>query len=487
MNQTFTNQNLFYAPGSNTSRYFWLVIGMLAAVYCGWLISATGLSVAALLMVLPFLIGYFILVFLFPKLGLISYLIYCFLLPGVVRHIPGPQFGLMVDALLILTWLGVIFNRVRRFRFRYLNNDLIWLGMVWFLSTVLEIANPERPNIIGWLQEMRSTTLYWVLTVPLAMMIFNKKSDIFLFLDIIVVLSVLGALYGMKQLYIGVDGAEHRWLEGGANRTHVLFGKLRVFSYYSEAAQFGASQAQLAVMCFIIAVGPHSKARKIWYGIAAFLIFYGMLISGTRGALGGIVVGGFIFLLLSKQIKILILGAIVGFCFIGFLKFTNIGNGNDQIRRLRSATNPNDASLQVRLINQRTLSNSLENKPFGTGVGTIGMWGVTYNKHINTAKIPPDSYFVKVWAMYGIVGFILWFGIMLYILGKSAGITWNTRDPALRNQLCALCAGFGANLLCSYGNEVMNTMPSSAILYVSWALVWMSTRWDTPVVKSIQL
>ncbi len=486
MNQTFTNQNLFYAHGSNTNRYFWLVTGILAAVYCGWLISATGLSVAALLMALPFLIGYFILVFLFPRVGLISYIIYCFLLPGIVRHIPGPQFGLLVDALLILTWLGVIFNRGKRFRFRYLNNDLIWLGVVWFFITVLEIVNPAHPNIIGWLQEMRSTTLYWVLTVPLAMMIFNKKSDIFLFLDIIVVLSLLGALYGMKQLYIGVDGAEHSWLEGGANRTHVLFGKLRVFSYYAEAAQFGASQAQLAVMCFIIAVGPHSKARRMWYGIAAICIFYGMLISGTRGALGGLVAGGFIFLLLSKQVKILILGGIVGFCFIGFLKFTNIGDGNDQIRRLRSATDPNDASLQVRLINQRTLSNSLASKPFGTGVGTIGMWGVTYNKHINTSEIPPDSYFVKVWAMYGIVGFILWFGIMLYILGKSAGITWNTRDPAIRNQLCALSAGFGANLLCSYGNEVMNTMPSSAILYLSWALIWMSTRWDTPVVKSIQ-
>jgi O-antigen ligase len=150
---------------------------------------------------------------------------------------------------------------------------------------------------------------------------------------------------------------------------------------------------------------------------------------------------------------------------------------------LRTATDPNDPSFRVRITNQHTLSNSLATKPFGTGVGTIGMWGVTYNKHIYTSQIPPDSYFVKIWAMYGIVGFILWFGIMLYILGKSAGLIWNTRDHALRNQLCALAAGFAGNLVCSYGNEVMNTMPSSAILYVSWAFIWMSTRWDTPINK----
>ncbi|MEO5999558.1 MAG: O-antigen ligase family protein [Chitinophagaceae bacterium] len=476
-------QNLFYPPGNKFNRHFWLLTAGLLSVYFGWLIAGTGFSFAGLLLVLPFLIGYLVLVFLFPRIGLISYIVYCFFLPGLIRHIVGPQFGFLVEALLILTWLGVIFHRGNKFRFRHLNRDLIWLGIIWFLITVLQIGNPEHPNIVGWLQEMRSTTLYWILTVPLAMMVFNKKSDIFLFLDIIVVLSLLGALYGIKQLYLGVDAAEHTWLEEGAYRTHILFGKLRVFSYYSEAAQFGASQAQLAIMCIILAVGPHSKARRIWYGIAAIFMFYGMLISGTRGALGALVGGGFIFLLLSKQVKILIVGSIIGVGFIGVLKFTDIGNGNDQIRRLRTATDPNDASLRVRLVNQQTLANSLASKPFGTGVGTIGKWGMTYNKHIYTSNIPPDSYFVKVWAMYGVVGFIVWFGIMLYILGKSAGIVWKTRDDALRNQLCALCAGFGGILLCSYGNEVMNTMPSSAIVYVSWALLWMSTRWDTRVQK----
>jgi hypothetical protein len=87
--------------------------------------------------------------------------------------------------------------------------------------------------------------------------------------------------------------------------------------------------------------------------------------------------------------------------------------------------------------------------------------------------------------MYGIVGFILWFGAMLYMLGKSAGIIWNTRDPVLRNQLCALCGVYGAILLCSYGNEVMNVVPSLTIVSVSWAFINMSTRWDTPLQKSI--
>lgn len=474
-------KNLFYESDKTYTKYLWLLPGILMAFFFGWLIAGKGLTIAGMLIALPFIIAFLILVFLYPRVGLIAFLLYSFFMPTIGRHIAGLQVGLGIDGLLIITWLGVIFYRGNRYRFRHLKNDLVWLGTAWFMLTVLQIGNPAKASIVGWLQEMRSIAFYGFLIVPLTMMVFNKKSDLYLFLDTIVFLSFLGSLYGMKQLYIGLDAAEQHWLNDGHLKTHLLFGKLRVFSYFSEAGQFGASQAQLAIMSFVLATGPYSKVRKIWYAVAGLFIFYGMLLSGTRGALGGIVGGGFVFLVLSKQVKIIILGGIIGLGFIGMLKFTSIGSGNDQIKRLRSGMDPNDPSLMVRLVNQRTLSNMLKTKPFGTGVGTIGMWGVKYNKHIPTAKIPPDSLYVKVWAMYGITGFIFWFGMMLFIMGKSAGIIWNTRDPIMRNQLCSLCAGFGGILLCSYGNEVMNVVPSTTIVCMSWALIWMSTRWDTPV------
>jgi len=60
------------------------------------------------------------------------------------------------------------------------------------------------------------------------------------------------------------------------------FGKLRIFSYYFDAAQFGASQGHLAIVCIILATGPYKLLKKAWFAIAGLLIFYGMLISGTR-------------------------------------------------------------------------------------------------------------------------------------------------------------------------------------------------------------
>ena len=477
--------NDIYITKSNKINNLWLIPAVVLTILFGWLIANKGLSIGIMLLIFPFIIGFLILVFLQPRIGILIFVVYCFIMPTLGKHIEGPQFGLGQDAILLLTWLAVIFYRSNRYKYRQLNNDLVWVAIVWLVITIIQVANPERPSFIGWFYEMRSATLYWVLTIPLSLLLLNKKSDVNLFLNIIIVLSLVGALYGIKQLYMGPDEAENRWLETGAKKTHILFGKLRVFSYYAEAAQFGASQAQLSIMCLILATGPYNTKKKIWYGVAALFIFYGMLISGTRGAMAALGGGGFIFLVLSKQVRILILGGIIGLSFLAILKFTSIGSDNEQIERMRTSLDPNDPSFQVRLFNQKILKDYLVNKPFGTGVGTIGTWGTTYNKDKFIAQIPPDSLYVKVWAMYGIIGFIIWFGIMLYITGKSAGIVWKTRDPVLKNQLIALCGGATGILLCSYGNEVLNAMPSSMIVYISWAFIWLSPRWDTPELQTI--
>ncbi len=475
-------RDLFYTSRNKLGNG-WLIIAILIAVLMGMSIAKSGLIIGIACLVIPFAIGFVIFVFNKPRIGLITFLIYCFVMPFIGRHISGFQFGLGMDALLFTTLFAVIFHQRNRFKKRHVNIDLVWIAVAWFIMTVLQIVNPERPSIVGWVYEMRSITLYWLLTVPLAILLLNKKTDLNLFISIIVTFSFIGALYGMKQLYIGLDAAEKKWLEDGGKVTHIIFGKLRIFSYYFDAAQFGASQAHLAIMSIILATGPHGFKKKLWYLIAGMFILYGMLISGTRGAMFALIGAGFTFLVLIKQARILILGGMIGFGAIGILKYTSIGMGNAEIVRLRSSLDPKDPSLQLRFMNQQRLRDFLSSKPFGAGVGTMGMWGVKFNQDKYISHIAPDSLYVKVWGMYGIVGFLTWFGIMMYITGKSAGIVWKTRDPVLKNQLIALCSGSTGILLCSYGNEVLNTMPTSAIVYISWALIWLSPRWDTPEPK----
>lgn len=459
----------------------WLPLGAVAgALAAGWLVSQGGLVGSATLLLGPLVLAFVLLVFYYPRAGFITFIIYCFAVMVINRHIPDVPFGLGMEALLLLTWVAVAFHQSGEYRWSLLHNDLCQLTLAWGVLTVLELGNPAGASPVGWFYEMRGSMLYWLLTVPLAYLLFNRRRDLRTFLILIIGLSVLGTLYGIKQHLLGVDRMEQAWLDAGAYRTHVIWGQLRVFSFFSEAAQFGSSQAHVGLICLILALGPYATWKRVLLAGAALVLLYGMLISGTRGALFVVAAGGFLYLALSKQVKILFIGVLLAGAAFGVLKYTYIGNGNVNIVRLRTSLNPNDPSLQVRMKNQAILREYLASRPFGGGVGTIGIWGVTYNPGKFLSAIAPDSYFVKVWAEYGIIGFLIWLGISLYVLGKCCGIVWRIRDPGLRQQLLALTAGYGGILVCSYGNEIMNQMPSAMIIYISWVFVFLGPKLDQP-------
>lgn len=465
----------------------WLLpVAVIIALGTGWLFSEVGTLLPSLLLGVTLLGFFLVLVFNYPRAGFITYIVYCFFLGYLGRHVSAVPFGLGMDGLLVVTWLAVIFHRTEQQNLVRIHNDLSILALIWFIINVLEIANPARPSFAGWFYEMRSTTLYWLLTVPLGCVIFNKRRDLRLFLLLIIAFSVLGSLYGIKQKLLGVDVMEQHWLDAGAAETHLIWGKLRIFSFYSEAAQFGASQAHIGLVCLILALGPFVWWKRLLAGLASFSLLYGMLISGTRGAMFVLVAGLFVYLLLSKQVKILIIGCLFAAGSLIVLKYTNIGSGNPDIFRLRTSLDPQDPSFQLRLNNQAKLRAYLASKPFGEGVGTIGTWGHEFNADKYISTIEPDSYYVKIWAEYGIIGFLIWFGMMLFILGKCCGIVWRIRNPQLRQQLLALAAGYGGILMGSYGNEIMNQVPSAMIVYVSWVFIFLGPELDTaPTIHSI--
>lgn len=360
-------------------------------------------------------------------------------------------------------------------------SDLFYIILGWFIICFLEVINPAGASVDGWLREMVPVALLPFLVVTLALLALKSNKDLNNFLIIIVVLSTLAALYGIKQLHLGLSAGDQRFLDNGGGVTHLLWGRLRVFSFYSEAAQFGASQAHIGLLALILALGPFNKKLKILLFVASGLMFYGMLISGTRGAFFALIMGAFFAILLSKKFKVLIVGGILAICFICFLKFTYIGNGNYNIYRFRSALNPNDPSLNVRFNSQKILRDYMESRPFGGGLGVIGYYGMKYNSNKFLSTVQPDSYWVKIWAMTGIIGFIIWFGSMMYILGKCCGIVWKIEDEALRVKGIAITSGIAGILFCSYGNEVINTMPSSIVIYLSWVFIYKMPKLDEEI------
>lgn len=458
--------------------------------YILWTVGILFSSIVAFLgfrygIILPMLITVLLLVTMYLlvsvrelKFAFYGMFFYCFLVIILYREISSAvPFGIGVEVFILLAWVSVFFNS-NRVSWKGLNNDLVFLALFWFAISVLELVNPAGASPRGWVQEIRSSALYFILVVPLSLLVLTREKDLNYFLILIIVISVIGTFYGMRQLFIGLTSGEQRFLDEGAAKTHLLWGRLRVFSFYSDAGQFGASQAHICLIAIILAMGPFLWWKRVLLLISAMLLFYGMLISGTRGALFALVVGVFFALFLSKNFKVLLMGGMMAVALLGVLKYTTIGNGNYQVYRLRTALDPKDPSLNVRFTNQLILREYLSSRPFGGGLGVIGTWGKEYNKDKFLSTVEPDSYWVKVWAMYGIVGFIIWFGIMMYIIGKCCGVVWKIQDLKLKVKLIALTSGTAGVFFCSYGNEVMNTMPTALILYISWAFVYLGPKLD---------
>lgn len=206
---------------------------------------------------------------------------------------------------------------------------------------------------------------------------------------------------------------------------------------------------------------------------------YGMLLSGTRGSISIPLAGFALYFVLKKNKAVMFSGFLLLIVVFVFFKYTTIGQNNSQIRRMRSAFDPNDPSLQVRLENQKKLKVYLASRPFGGGIGHAGVKAQKYLPNAFLSNTATDSWYVLIWAEQGIVGLLLHLFILFYVLIKTTFLVWfYLRDPVLKIKIAALAAGMFGVMVASYGNAVLGTMPTSMLFYTSMALMLSSKSLD---------
>jgi len=461
-----------------SSPFFITLIGI-TTIVSAYLIAKGGIIFGLLLTLLPVMLIVLNRIFNAPYFSFLIVFVANFFMLGLNRYIPGPL-GLTIDGLLILTYLSLFFKSFdQSVNWSLAKSELTLLAGIWFGYTLFQLVNPEAVSRVAWFYAMRGVALYMILTIPLTFIILNREKDLSLILILWGTFSLLGTLKGMMQQFIGVDPFEQQWLNEGGAVTHLLFGKLRIFSFYTDAGQFGASQGQAGVVFGILALHVKNIRFRIFYTIVAIAGIYGMMLSGTRGAIAVPIMGFVLYFILIKNIKMMILGAFLGISVFVFFKYTYIAQGNYQVRRMRSAFDPNDPSLQVRLENQRKLKSYLATRPFGGGLGSAGNWGKRFSPNTFLANTATDSWYVAIWAEQGIVGLILHLFILFYVLIKSAFVLmFKIRNDWLKFRMIALICGFFGIMVASYGNGVLGQMPTGIIIYMSMAFLFMAEKFD---------
>ena len=191
---------------------------------------------------------------------------------------------------------------------------------------------------------------------------------------------------------------------------------IRYFSTFSDAANYGCNAAATAVALVIFGITTKIKKDRWFFLIIAALVIKSMFASGTRTAIFCLFAGFIVYIFLSRSFKIAIPASIVGLFTFFILAFTSIGQGNQQIRRMRSAFNKDDASSNVRAINQATMKKYMRDAPWGIGLGMEFGNVPANNKYRKMATIPPDSEYVFIWLRTGKIGITIFIITMLIML-----------------------------------------------------------------------
>lgn len=481
------NRSLFAPYRWQSSRWLFGGLSLLLALAGGWLVGTFGVMGAV--MAVGLLVCIFILagVLMEPKLGLLLYIHISFLL-GFSRFIQSEfPLGLSLDGLLVLTLLSVFLNG-KQMNWKRLKHPVFFVLTIWLIYTITELLNPEAPYRPAWFFHARAFSLNWYYIAIIVFVMPITKSDIRLLINTWLFWSFMAALWAFKQQYIGLAEAEARWLAEGAAKTHVLWGQLRSFSFYSDASQFGAEMAGVTLACLIYLFDEKNLFRRVLYILMIFICFWGFAVSGTRSALFVLLAGYPAYLVVRRKAKHILWSAAVAIPILFLLLFTHLGDSNYQIYRIRTALHPSeDLSFLVRLENQQKLRAYLKDLPFGAGIGTSSDAGTRFSPDHFAAQIPPDSWYVELWIETGIVGLSLYLFMLVLIIGIGIYKIWQLKDPWTSRIMIAFLAEFIGIAVMSYSNPSIGQIPSSTILFISSILFTTCDRWNTESVPATPL
>ncbi len=444
-----------------------------------WQFYSAGFSAFAIVCLLPIL-GLLVIatfshgMFLFWALMGINYVVqwHSMTLP---QGIPMSLYNEMIEILLLFM---TILN-VKESKFERTANPMLLSLLIWCGFCTLEVFNDTCGigiDVGSWYTSARMMAFQLLYAFLVYSLYISNPKILIRYIFVWAGLSLFAAFWVWKQQNLGFTPSENTWLQTRGRTTHILQAGtlIRYFSVYSDAANFGIGIASTAVAFIIFGLTSKIKKHKYFFLLTGAVCAWAMFPSGTRTAIFCMFAGFFVYIFLSKSFKIAIPFTIFFVLFVFILAFTKIGQGNQQIRRMRSAFDKNDASASVRASNQKAMKKYLAEAPWGIGMHIGYQNAPANNKYTFMATVPPDSEYVFIWIHTGIIGittFLICTVIM--IIGACWIVFFRLRSPSLRGIGAGFCCAMVSQQLGGYGNQVLMQFPNCLIFYGGLSIVYI--------------
>lgn len=388
--------------------------------------------------------------------------------------IPISLYNEMLELLLI--GIAIVDSRESP-RFERTANLMLYALIAWCGYCTLQVLNDTCDlgiNVGNWYSGARLMA-FQLLYIFIVFSLYISTPEILVkYLWVWALFCLFSAFWTWKQQKMGFTVAESIWMETVGKKTHMVNGIIRYFSTFNDAATYGCNAAAAAVAFFVFGITTKIKKDRYFFLITTVIVITEMFASGTRTAIVCLFAGILVYVILSKSIKIAIpVFLLAGFAYF-FLAFTDIGQGNSQIRRMRSAFNKDDASANVRTINQAAIRKYIQDAPWGIGIGTNYDNVPANNKFRKLSVIPPDSEYVYIWVHAGPIGITTFIITMLMMLGGACWISmFRLKSRSLMGVGAGLCSAFVAIQLGGYANQILMQFPNCLIYYGGLSIVYI--------------
>jgi len=479
MTNTFTTYSR-----NNGGRVILLFLLFLLAIYE---LATSGVSAFAVVCIIPIIILFIYCIFRWRMLAFWLFITinYFIALKDINLPIPASLPNEFFELLLLA--IAIIDSRQTP-HFERAGNIMLFALILWSGFCFIEVLNDTCNlgiNVSAWYVGFRLFAQQLIFILLVFSIYISSPKSLISYLKIWALFCLISAIWTWKQKYIGFTDAEKSWLETRGRFTHILNAGtlIRYFSTFDNAASYGCHAASAASAFIIFAITTKFKKHRAFFLIVSLLVIWGMFQSGTRTAIYCLAAGLIVYIFLSKSVKIAVpFTIIVG--ILGFLLvFTTIGNGNQQIRRMRSAFNKDDASANIRDINKDAIRKYIKDAPWGIGLG-IGSDNVpANNKYNKLSNIPPDSEYVYIWVHTGPIGVSVFiFCMVLIFAGGCHIVLFKLNNKSLAGIGAGLCSAFVAINLGGYANQILYGFPNGVTFFGGMAIVYilpfLETEWE---------
>ncbi len=471
--------------------------GILTVFLLGWLlclkyILGGNLSIGMIIGILPLVLligGIFIKkpVVLFAVLFTVNYFIMGSLRYLIHHPLPLPVSVIMDILYVMLVCILLVKCVWGHYEIRRIGIGILFIYLIWVLYCLIQAFNNTCDTgfeFTAWFKDIRPYAFHPIYIIIIFAILFRKVEHIKWFLYIWAIFTLLAVAKGYWQRNHGFDQYEWWWLWSGGERTHFINSGVRYFSFFSDAANFGSNMAFCTVTFGLTALYIKGWKSKIFFLGVALASGYGLMIAGTRSALFVALAGFVLYTLLSKNWKLFLSSTLLIILAIGFLKFTTIGDSNRLIHRMRTAFDPKDASLQVRLENQKAMKAYMKEAPWGIGMGRDASNVPVNNKYRLVSITATDSTLVYIWTRTGIIGLTIY--LLLYVVTMIGGcyiVLFKIKNKELRGILTALLCGAACMMVAAYGNLIYLQYPNGLLIFGCETLVYLGPYFDRQLTK----